>query len=284
MKTVYLTKKDIDYVELIKHSAQETDYETLLEGDVIGVDADSNEVIFVSKQLEFDDREIMAALENIKYETNTRTAGLKTTSRIFGYNPRNAIRKDFCSVASLAVKQPREHALVCRYGALIAGLYAEHTPEAFERHKQVMEEQVLNEWAIKNTPFTSGIINKNNPLKYHHDKGNFEGLYSCMVVFKRDVRGGHLSLPEYGVGVALPHNSVFMFDGQSVLHGVTPITKLSDRAARYSIVYYSLKQIWRCLPLTEELARIRNKKMEREINRAKGNVHKMFEHKQGTTK
>jgi hypothetical protein len=273
MRTVELKKKPIDVKKLVKFGAQEADYDTLLEGDVIGVDADTKEVIFVSAQLHFDDREVMQALENIKLHNNTRANGLKTTSRIFGYYPRRTFRKDYCSVASLAVHQPREHALICRYGAFIAELYAEHTPEAYAAHHKMMEEKVLTEWAIKDTPFTSGIINKNNPLKYHHDTGNFEGLYSCMVVFKRDVQGGHLALPEYGVGVALPHNSVFMFDGQSVLHGVTPITKLSDKAARYSIVYYSLKQIWQCLPLTEELNRIRVKKTDRERNRAKGVVH-----------
>lgn len=83
-------------------------------------------------------------------------------------------------------------------------------------------------------------------------------------------------MPEYGVGVSLPHNSVFMFDGQSVLHGVTPITKTSNQAVRYSIVYYSLQQIWNCLPLSEEVARIRNVKTQRERRRAKGEVHQTF--------
>jgi hypothetical protein len=67
-----------------------------------------------------------------------------------------------------------------------------------------------------------------------------------------------------------------MFDGQSVLHGVTPITKTNPDAVRYSIVYYSLQQIWNCLPLSEEVARIRNLKTKRERARAKGEVHEAF--------
>ena len=170
------------------------------------------------------------------------------------------------------MSQPQEHAAVIKYGIQISGLYSQFTPEVYEQHMAITKEKVLDEWAIRNTPFTSGIINKNNPLKYHFDSGNFKNVYSCMAVFKRGTKGGFLSMPEYGVGVSLPHNSVFMFDGQSVLHGVTPITKESPTDTRYSIVYYSLQQIWNCLPLSEEIARIRNKKTERERKRAKGEV------------
>lgn len=91
-----------------------------------------------------------------------------------------------------------------------------------------------------------------------------------MLVFKRDIVGGHLSCPEYGLGFKLKNNSLLMFDGQSILHGVTPIQKKSASAYRYSIVYYSLQQMWKCMSVDEELARIRNKKTEREIKRAKG--------------
>ena len=55
-----------------------------------------------------------------------------------------------------------------------------------------------------------------------------------------------------------------MFDGQGIMHGVTPITYESPLSYRYSIVYYSLKQMWKCLTIDEELVRIRNKKTQRE--------------------
>lgn len=276
MQELLLTKKPVDFKKFVKRSAQETDYEQLINDDVIAIDAETKEIIFVHTRLNLDPTLVLQALDRIKYEQNTRTHGLKTTSRIFGYNPRNKIRKDFCSSTSLASESPREHAEVVKYGVKIAELYSQYTPEAYEKHQTLLKAKVLDEWAIKDTPFTSGIINKNNPLKYHFDSGNFKNVYSCMVVFKKDIRGGYLSMPEYGVAVSLPHNSLFMFEGQSVLHGVTPITKISDDAVRYSIVYYSLQQIWNCLPLSDEIARIRNIKTEREIRRAKGEVHETF--------
>lgn len=273
MKELLLKRHEIDLKSFVKRSAVEDDYDELLDGDIIGVDADTKEVIFIHKTLDFDDGRILWALDRIRYEENIRTSGLKTRSRIFGYNPRNVIRKDFCSAVSLATEQPHEHAIVCKYGIQISQIYSRFTPATYEKHQQIMASKVLDEWAIKDTPFTSGIINKNNPLKYHFDSGNFKEVYSCMAVFKKHIEGGYLSLPEYRVGLKLPHNSVFMFDGQSVLHGVTPITKTRPDAVRYSIVYYSLQQIWNCLPLSEELARIRQRKTERERRRAKGEVH-----------
>ena len=268
MKELLVTKRELDFSKFVKRSALEADYETLIDESCILIDADTKEVLVVYKELEFDDTAIINALETIRYDESTRTSGLKTRSRIFGYSPRNAIRKDFCSSTSLAMESPKQHATICKYGVQIAGLYSEFTPETYKQHHALMQEKVLDEWAIRETPFTSGIVNKNNPLKYHFDSGNFKNVYSCMTVFKRDVQGGYLSLPEYNVGFALRNNTVFMFDGQSILHGVTPITKLNAQAFRYSIVYYSLQQIWNCLPLSDELARIRNLKTQRETKRA----------------
>lgn len=279
MRELLLTKKPLDHTKFVMRSALETDFEQLIEDDVIALDAETKEIIFIQARLGFDDQAIMWALDNIRYDVNQRSRGLKTTSRIFGYSPRITYRKDFCSSTSLALESPKQHAIVCQYGQQIAGLYEKFTPETFAKHQEIMKGKVLDEWAIKDTPFTSGIINKNNPLKYHFDSGNFKGVYSCMAVFKRDIRGGYLSLPEYGVGVSLPHNSVFMFEGQSVLHGVTPITKISDTAMRYSIVYYSLRQVWNCLPLSEEVARIRNIKTARERNRVKMMTGEIEQHK-----
>lgn len=74
-------------------------------------------------------------------------------------------------------------------------------------------------------------------------------------------------MPEYGIGLEIGNRSVTLFDGQAVLHGVTPITKLRDDATRFTVVYYSLRQMWKCEPLGAELARIRRKKTERERKR-----------------
>lgn len=267
MRTIYLKKKQVDLKEYVLRSAVETDFQELITEDTIVIDQDTKEVVAVYAHMSNDTSEIMKALENIKYSVSTRTNGLKTTSRIFGYMPRVAVRNDYCSATSLAVEQPKEHAVICDYGRKMAQLYSDFSEETYKKHLDTTETKVLEEYRIPGTPFTSGIINKNNPLKYHFDSGNFKAVYSAMVVFKHKVKGGYLSMPEYGVGFECAHNTAMMFDGQEILHGVTPIKRESESSRRYSIVYYSLRQIWNCLPLDEEIARIRQRKYEVAQNR-----------------
>jgi len=266
MKVIQVSKKELDLKEWVKRSAKETDYSTLItEPCIVMCDG---EVKIIYDILDEDTSDVAKALQKIKYTTGKRSRGLVSTSRIFGYRPRNEMRQDFCSSTSLAVEHPKEHEVVASLIEKIEGRYAENNPKKYEDHKKLVDEKILPEWRLKkNSVYTSGIINKNNPLKYHFDTGNFTDVYSTMIVFKHDVEGGFLACPEYDIAFALPTNSIIQFDGQGILHGVTPIKQLSKNAYRYSIVYYSLKRMWQCLPISEEIARIRNQKTLRERTR-----------------
>jgi hypothetical protein len=115
---------------------------------------------------------------------------------------------------------------------------------------------------MKNSVFTSGIINKNNQLNYHFDRGNFRNVYSNMIAFKKDMGGGHLSIPEYDIGLEISDSSVSLFDGQKILHGVTPLKPLTEEAYRFTLVYYSLEQMWKCESPQEELERVKKLKTD----------------------
>jgi hypothetical protein len=96
-----------------------------------------------------------------------------------------------------------------------------------------------------------------------------------MVGFKSNVKGGHLAIPEYDIGLEIANNSVVLFDGQKICHGVTPITLKSKNAYRYTVVYYTLQQMWKCQPITEEVARIKDERTaleRRRIQRLKGEI------------
>ena len=125
----------------------------------------------------------------------------------------------------------------------------------------------MQDWTIGGSPFTSGIVNKNNQLKYHYDAGNFKGVLSNMVVFKKDVDGGHLVIPELDIVLEVEDNTLTIFNGQDILHGVSTIEYENEHAYRYSVVYYSLEQMWKCEPFGEEIKRIRKVKTEREKKR-----------------
>ena len=266
MKILQLKRKEkFDYKDFVARSAEVKDYKTLIKDSVIGVE--DGKIKFIYQKLDFDTSDIVSALKKIRYEENTRSNGLVTRSRIFGFRPRLTMRADFCSSTSLATESPSEHAVICDYAKRIEKMYFETHPDGYKIHKELADEKVKKAYRIGGSVFTSGIVNKNNPLRYHFDTGNFKSVYSCMLVFKKDVRGGHLALPEYDIGIELTNNSIFMFDGQSIMPGGTPIAFEGQQAHRYSVVYYSLQKIWQCLDVTEELARIRQKKTQREKER-----------------
>lgn len=274
MKTRNATRLDIDLSAYKMRSAQESDYAELVTDNCLIYEGNRLMIAYVN--LDLDCSAVVDALQNIRYEKSYRTDGLPSTSRIFGYSPRNTIRKDFCSATSLALEQPHYHAVIAEYAAQVGEYYRNLNPDLYERHQSTTQENVIGDYRIKESPFTSGIINKNNPLKYHFDTGNFADVWSAMLVFKRDVTGGYLSVPEYGLGFELKNNTLFMFDGQGLLHGVTPIKRNRADAFRYSIVYYSLRQMWNCLPITDELLRIRKLKTEREEKRTTNRDKKDF--------
>ena len=197
----------------------------------------------------------------VEADTTFRTNGLKTTSRAFGTLTRNVIRGDFCRASVVATKQPAEHSALTAMGATLAEVYRAHAPEAYAAHVAAAE-GVPRDFRLRDTPFTSGNLNKNSSLAYHLDKGNARDTWSAMVVVRERVSGGHLVLPEFGVSLELLDGACLLFDGQSTWHGLTPVVA-QPHGYRFSVVYFSLKAAWQCLPFTDELARIKAKNTER---------------------
>ena len=251
---------NFNYKDYVKRSAFDNDYKIFFKDNVTLIDQDTEKIVAVYFKLPTKQFKLLLALQRIRYIKDVRTEGLKTQSRIFGYRPRETIRKDFCSSTSLATENQYCHNLVCEFGKELTKHYRHYCEKIFQEHKKITEEKILSDWIIKDTVFTSGIVNKNNPLKYHFDSGNFSNLYSNMVAFKHKVRGGHLVIPEYDLGLEIADCSVLLFDGQKILHGVTPIDYQGRNSYRYSIVYYTLKKMWNCEPLSEEIARVKRVK------------------------
>lgn len=261
MNKIVLKKQKIDYKNYIKQSANEKDCDKLISESSILYDQDSGQIFGLyckPKGHEEFFRRLRKSCQETKYDKTERLSGLVTTSRIFGYRPRNGLRGNFCSMTSLARQQRKQYETFVEGGIIASSLYAEHNQKLYKKHEQESNQKVLPEFRLSQTPFTSGIVNDNNPLCYHFDVGNFHNVWSAMIVLKSGIENGHLSMPEYGVKCEVADQTVFFFDGQNVLHGVTPIIKKNPYARRFSIVYYSLREMWKCLPVNEELARIRN--------------------------
>lgn len=207
-----------------------------------------------------------AAAAKIQYPKNAkRTNGLPVKNRSFGFTTRNVIRGDYCSASSLARELPRPHAVLCDFAKELETLYSEVLPSAFFKHTEKARKRIPAEWKLGDqATFTSGNANRNNAVNYHFDTGNIKGVCSAMIVLRRDSSGGELILPEFDVGLYLEDGDVLYFDGQGILHGVTPIELPSKESYRISLVYYTLDQMWKCLTGEKEIERIKREKTERE--------------------
>lgn len=266
MKTLEIDRKEIDIETLRKREAVPQDCGRFIDEPVKVYEKGQLKIVYAN--LDSPMPKLVDALKAIPYEKNYRSGGLPTISRIFGYSPRSTLRKDFCATTSLAQEFPKQHAEICKGAAVVGKLYGQFNPELYKTHKEISDGKVRPEWRLEESPFTSGIANKDNQLRYHFDSGNFANVWSAMLVFKNQITGGHLSVPEYDLCFELKDHSALMFDGQGLLHGVTPFKKLTPEAYRFTIVYYSLRQMWNCLSPTDELVRIRKIKTEREFRRA----------------
>ncbi len=270
MRILEVAAKPVVTKDYKMRSAVEADCSQLVDYDCL-VTVDGLPKILYCK-INADTKALRWAVKNIEYAETTRTNGLTTRSAIFGYSPRLAMRKDFCSATAMATKFPKHHFVICDFAKELIKLYETHFKETLARHYEHCNLKVKEDWKLPGTPFTSGIVNKNNPLKYHHDAGNFKNVLSNMIVLKRGVSGGRLACPEFDLKFECDDNHVVIFDGAQILHGVTPIIKPEgdDNCYRYSVVYYSLEQMWNCEDVNEEVKRIRVVKKRREHNRVAG--------------
>jgi len=210
---------------------------------------------------------IASVLERIRYDRTTRTSGLVTESRIFGYSPRNGPRNAPCRATNLNREWPKEYRHLKNLADIASSKYHEVNADLAKKHADLTTDRVHEAYRLGESMFTSGIINHNNPLNYHFDSGNYKGVWSAMFGFKRGVRGGYLSCPEYDISLEIANGSLTLFDGQSILHGVTPIEKLSSQSKRYTVVFYSLRGMWSCDEPFDELERMRKQRMQFEQNK-----------------
>ena len=266
MQYLNVQPKQLDIKDFTNRSAVENDCTILVKEDTT-ICMNDKPILVYLKHASSDLTDLWQTLESIKYTAGTRRGGLVTLSRIFGYSGKNTIRKLPCRAVSLAYESPMQNEVLKNYAVIAADYYNKHNLELAERHRLMTNEKVLPNYRLNSSMFTSGIVNYNNPLKYHFDTGNFTGCWSAMFTCKRDVRGGYLSCPELDISFECENNSLLMFDGQALLHGVTPIKKLNEDAVRYTVVYYSLKGLWSCETPQEEIEKFRASRQQIELSK-----------------
>ncbi len=266
MREIHLEKKEFDYFPFLKREALRSDVSQLIKEDVM-IYLDGEPTLLYKSLDNVDTSALRWAVKKIKYIDSFRTRGLTSESVTFGYNPRNPVRHDYCRATTLAIEHPKPNIILMEFSEQLAQIYEQYFPQKYQEHSALVQDKVLSNWTMENSPFTSGIVNKNSRLNYHRDAGNFRGMLSNMVVFKKDIEGGYLVIPGFDLALEVADNTITIFNGQDHLHGVSSIEYKNPHSYRYSIVYYSLEQMWKCLEVEEEVKRIRTRKDEKEKKR-----------------
>lgn len=276
MKIIKIDKKNIDLENFIKKVAQPTDCTNKIDYDCLIIINGVPKLAYF-KIDKSESKFVRQACINVKLNVVERLSkGLITTgkNRVFGYRPKRGMSMyaNNCSVTGMAKDYPLEHAALCDFSTIAAEKYKSIFPAEYLNNENIVKEKILPDWKIKDTVFTSGIINKDSVLQYHFDIGHVSKALSVMLTLKKDIGGGGLAIPEIDTFIDLQDNSLLIFDGQDLLHGVTPIIKKSKLSYRFTVVYYSLIQMWKCLTVTEEIVKERKVRYEKEHRRAVGNI------------
>jgi len=254
MRKVDVFTRDINERELFRCAAREEDAEILV--DEPGMFYLDGKPFLLYDILKSDPSDIEEVLPTFPFKKDLRSGGLKTNSTIFGYMPRIPLRQNYASSTAFAVNHRESHNRVIKRADEIEELFKQYFPEEYRRQRLWVESNILPDWRIRNTVFTSGIVNSNNQLHYHYDSGNMPGSYACMLSYVKNLEAGHLVFPSLNVKFKLKNNSFMLFNNYKCLHGVSPMN-FNDEGYRYTVVYYTLRDLKIARSIDEELKRAR---------------------------
>lgn len=210
--------------------------------------------------------EMKRLLPHYKYGMGRRSNGMTSRSSTFGFMPRDELRHPCCRSAILHKEHPEATAMLQRAASAYAEELRKVYPQQYETQKVHLAE-VDDRWKMDGGLYTSGIINYNNTLVYHLDRGNYIDSWNAMLVVREDSVGGDLVVPEYDLAVKYADGDCIWLNAGTVVHGVTPIIPSRLGGYRISIVWYALRAMRQCGTPAEELARVREYKRKAAIAR-----------------
>lgn len=229
---------------------------TIIDRDVAIVDADTGEVavayVVAAKRIA---SRLAASLRHVQFDTDvyavvnttTRLSGMAVTHVTFGYQPPAPLRRRYgCSRSQFNALYPEAMDNLADFCRVAEHVFRTQATDVHDRTAQVVRDTIAPAWLIAGTPWSSGIINQTAALPYHRDQSNIPKSWSAMLGCRGGVSGGLLHLVDYDVYLAVAHGSITIFDGQSVVHGVTPLTMVQPHGFRYTCVTYAKSAMGVC--------------------------------------
>ena len=224
--------------------------------DSVIIDADSGDVVVVYVVCATDIATQLAnSLRDVEFDTDvyfnatttTRLSGMAVTHRTFGYQPPVPMRRRYgCSRSQFNTAHPEAMSVLSEFCRVAEHVFRTYASDVHDITTRRVRDTIQPAWLIAGTPWSSGIINQTCALPYHTDKGNIPRSWSAMLGARRLVQGGMLHLADYDTYLAVDHGSISIFDGQSVTHGVTPLTLARPGGWRYTCVVYAKSGMKHC--------------------------------------
>lgn len=148
-------------------------------------------------------------------------------------------------------------------------------PETWQTVKNTISKVKEPAYNLFGTAFTSITLNFNFRTAYHVDKNNLQGGMAVLSVITRGEYNGHyLVFPELKLAFNLRDGDFIVGDTQTLLHGNTPMEKLSEDAERVSLVFYSRENMVLLDDLKCEECRRDFMKFSAQSLKEKGKEHK----------
>ena len=230
--------------------------------DCVLIDKDHQTVVAAQIKIKPEMEDVCAQISRlIRHDVHwsidsARLSGIKSANRVFGTLEPNKLRRRFgCTPANLNKENPELNALLGKISVTNFEMFQQIDRARADEHERIVRGAIHPDWLIAGSPYTSGVINNSAALPYHRDLGNLTGSWSAMLSIRKNMKGGHLDLPEYGVTLGIPDRSVTIFNGQALWHGVTPMMAAKKDAYRFTIVWYAKKGICHCGAAKDEVER-----------------------------
>jgi hypothetical protein len=210
--------------------------------------------------------EVRAAIRGFPMTTISRGgvyASFRNRGSNLGFSARMVVMQRYvCRTCGIESEAPGAHATIVGFGAIANEQLGSVLPEVVEADRATAG-VVLPEWRIPETPWTSGVLNKDSALPLHYDRNNLP-TWNATLYCRRGVRGGHLFVPSIGAAIACPDGYVLFMPAHRMIHGVTPMRRDAADAYRFSAVLFTSARMQHCLPAEAEMAEARVRRTDAE--------------------
>lgn len=268
VKKITAIQHDFDYKKNKGKTPLESDYD-----EVIDYDCDiylGDTVVCSYRKLPKDVLALLSACtKKTKCAKSSRTRGVNQMSAVFGALPRVPVREDYCRFSAQTKAQPEVFSGLKKVGKYLWSIYQESHPKVATEFSKFVED-INEDWKKTGTPFTTINVNKNYAIGYHKDAANFGGVYSNVLITKKNTTGGYFVMPQFRIALKQTHGALVIVDGVNIPHGVTDIIPTSQNWERSSVVFYTLSNLQHCLCKESEIIRSKEKATERARKRALG--------------